>query len=112
MRTSVCNRPECTAAAFAIVATLYFWWENIKGIPESSEKALWIMQLTTVMVVALIGWCGYTLLFVAAICRRFLCPRNIILDKHSLGWLYGSRIPQMLRLRCGLYRASGIPCWP
>ena len=42
--------------------TLYFWWQNIKGISESSEKALWIMQLTTVMVVALIGWCGYTLL--------------------------------------------------
>ncbi len=50
-----------TAAAFAILVTLYFWWENIKGIPESSEKALRIMQLTTVMVVLLIGWCGYTL---------------------------------------------------
>ena len=32
-----------TAALFAIVVTLYFWWENIKGIPESSEKALRIM---------------------------------------------------------------------
>ena len=52
---------DATAAAFAIVVTLYFWWENIKGIPESSEKALWIMQLTTVMVVVLIGWCSYTL---------------------------------------------------
>ncbi len=47
--------------AFAIIVTLYFWWQNIKGISESSEKALWIMQLTTVMVVALIAWCGYTL---------------------------------------------------
>ena len=53
---------NATAAAFAIAVTVYFWWENIKGIPESSEKALWIMQLTTVMVVALIGWCAYTLL--------------------------------------------------
>src|SRR6202521_4480148 len=44
-----------TAAAFAIVVTLYFWWQNIKGITESSEKALWIMQLTTVMVIALIA---------------------------------------------------------
>ena len=33
---------------------LYFWWENIKGVPESSDKALRIMQLTTVMVVMLI----------------------------------------------------------
>src|SRR5512140_1213629 len=25
-----------TAAFFAILVTLYFWWENVKGIPESS----------------------------------------------------------------------------
>src|SRR6202142_3006701 len=47
-----------TAAAFAILVTVYFWWQNIKGITESSEKALWIMQLTTVMVVALLAWGG------------------------------------------------------
>ena len=27
-----------------------------KGIEESSEKALWVMQITTVMVVMLLGW--------------------------------------------------------
>jgi hypothetical protein len=48
--------PDATAATFAVLVTIYFWWENIKGITESSEKALWIMQLTTVMVVVLIGW--------------------------------------------------------
>src|SRR5438045_5942451 len=32
-----------TAAVFAILMTIYFWWENIKGIPESCEKALRIM---------------------------------------------------------------------
>src|SRR5579859_3570126 len=42
---------NATAAAVAIAITLYFWWENIKGVPESSGKALRIMQLTTVMVV-------------------------------------------------------------
>ena len=52
---------NATAAFFAIVVTLYFWWENIKGIPESSEKALRIMYVTTVMVVIMIAWCGYTL---------------------------------------------------
>src|SRR6478609_9285782 len=31
---------NATAAMFAILVTVYFWWENIKGIPESSEKAL------------------------------------------------------------------------
>jgi hypothetical protein len=54
--------PNAAAEMLAVAATLYFWWQNIKGISESSEKALWIMQLTTVMVIALIAWCGYTLL--------------------------------------------------
>jgi len=88
-------KPDATAAAFAIAVTLYFWWENIKGIPESSEKALWIMQLTTVMVVALIGWCTYTLLVRGGHLPPAPLPHNIVQDKHSLGWLFGSRIPQM-----------------
>ena len=46
-----------TSAVFAIAVTIYFWWENIKGIPESSGKALRIMYVTTVMVVVMIAWC-------------------------------------------------------
>ena len=57
------------AEIFAVVATLYFWWENTKGITVSSEKALWIMQLTTVMVIALIGWCATRCSSVAPIYR-------------------------------------------
>src|SRR3984957_15731100 len=87
---------DAVAATFAIAVTLYFWWENIKGITESSEKALWIMQLTTVMVVALIGWCTYTLLVRGGHLPPAPFPRNIVQDAHSLGWLYGSHIPQML----------------
>lgn len=49
------------AAVFAILVTLYFYGENVKGIPESSEKALRIMYVTTIMVVLLVGWCCYTL---------------------------------------------------
>src|SRR5512142_1554611 len=30
------------AAVFAILVTLYFWWQNIKGLHESSERALQI----------------------------------------------------------------------
>lgn len=89
-------KPDATAAAFAVAVTLYFWWQNIKGIPESSEKALWIMQLTTVMVVALIGWCTYTLLVRGGHLPPAPLPRNIVQDSHSLGWLFHSRIPQML----------------
>src|SRR5437773_11775372 len=50
-----------TAAFFAVLVTLYFWWQNIKGIEESSEKAVRIMEFTTVMLVLMIVWCGYTM---------------------------------------------------
>jgi hypothetical protein len=46
----------------AATVTMYYWWQNIKGIEESSEKALRIMQITTVMVVLLLGWAGITLI--------------------------------------------------
>jgi amino acid transporter len=85
-----------TAACFAIIITLYFWWENIKGIPESSDKALKIMQVTTVMVVLLIVWCTYTLWVRGAHLPPFPWPSNIQLDKRSLGWLSGSQIVKMI----------------
>jgi amino acid transporter/nucleotide-binding universal stress UspA family protein len=90
--------PNATAEMLAVVATLYFWWQNIKGISESSEKALWIMQLTTVMVVALIAWCGYTLLMRGGHLPPAPTPRNIVMGEHALGWLAHSRIPQMFTL--------------
>ena len=49
------------AAAFAIAITVYFWRQNILGIEESSGKAMRIMQITTVMAVMMIVWCGMTL---------------------------------------------------
>jgi hypothetical protein len=54
--------PPYFAAFFTIVVTLYFWRKNIIGMHESSKKALRIMQLTSVMVVILIGWCLVTIL--------------------------------------------------
>src|SRR5262249_51100701 len=35
--------------------------QNLRGIHESSEKALKIMIITTVMGVVMLGWCGLTL---------------------------------------------------
>src|ERR1700680_440986 len=87
-----------TAAFFAIAITIYFWWENIKGIPESSHKALRIMQITTVMVALLIAWCTYTIWVRGAHLPPFPWPSNIQLDKRSLGWLYGSQIVKMIPL--------------
>ena len=46
------STPNLFAAGFGVLVTIYFWWSNIKGIHESSGKALRIMQITTVMVVA------------------------------------------------------------
>src|SRR5712691_6605390 len=37
------------SAVFGVVVTIYFWWSNVKGIHESSGKALRIIQITTVM---------------------------------------------------------------
>ncbi len=78
---------NATAATIAILVTVYFWWQNVKGIPESSEKALRIMELTTVMVVVLIVWCIYTVWVRGAQWPPAPVPRNVILDQHSLGWL-------------------------
>src|ERR1700727_767712 len=60
--TNVHVNPPTFAAGFAILVTVYFWRKNIIGIHESSEKALRIMQITTVMVVILIAWCVFTIL--------------------------------------------------
>src|SRR5215470_13637842 len=54
--------PNYFAVFFAVGVTLYFWWYNIKGLHESSGKALRIMQITTVMIVIFLIWCGITLI--------------------------------------------------
>jgi len=75
--------PDLTAAAFAILVTVYFWWQNILGIEESSGKAMRIMQVTTVMGVLMIGWCAITLYE-----RGFhMPPLTLNLPDSSLGWL-------------------------
>src|SRR5579864_6420 len=79
------------SAAFAILVVAYFWWKNIQGIHESSEKALQIMIITTVMVVILLLWCTITVLKVGVHWPpNPLQPGVIPLNKESLGWLYGT----------------------
>src|ERR1700722_18569539 len=87
---------NATAAFFAVLITVYFWWENIKGVHESSNKALKIMQVTTAMVVILIVWCTYTIWVRGAHLPPLPTPANIQLDKRSLGWLYGHQIVRMI----------------
>ncbi len=76
-----------TSAFIAIIITLYFWWQNIKGIEESSEKALTIMKITTVMVAILLLWGGYTIFHIGAHLPPLPTPGNLHFSDESLGFL-------------------------
>jgi amino acid transporter len=79
------------AAGLAIIIVVYFWWKNTQGIHESSQKALQIMAITTVMVVILIVWCTFTVLRAPVVLPpNPLHPGVIPLNKESLGWLNGT----------------------
>jgi amino acid transporter len=54
--TSFKHLVNAATVVLAIFITIYFWRANIVGMHESSDKALRIMQLTTVMGVAIIFW--------------------------------------------------------
>ncbi|HVB33122.1 MAG TPA: APC family permease [Patescibacteria group bacterium] len=82
-----------SAAIFAILVTLYFWWENIKGITESSDKALRIMQFATVMVVAMLAWAAYTLYVRGAHLPPLPSLANLRYSHDALGWLRHSSLP-------------------
>ena len=49
------------SVAIAVAITLYFWRANVRGMRESTDKALKIMAATTVMGVIMIAWCGVTM---------------------------------------------------
>jgi amino acid transporter/nucleotide-binding universal stress UspA family protein len=79
------------SAAFALLVVVYFWWKNIQGIHESSEKALQIMIITTVMVVMLLLWCTITVFKIGIHWPpNPLTPGVIPINKESLGWLNGT----------------------
>jgi amino acid transporter len=87
--------PQYFAAGFGILVTLYFWRKNIIGMHESSEKALRIMQITTVMVVILIVWCLVTIFVHGYQPVPFPAMRNIHIPDESLGWLKGTGIAKI-----------------
>ena len=89
---------NATAAVFAVLVTLYFWWENIKGIPESSEKALRIMYVTTVMVILMIVWCSYTLWVRGVHLPPWPHLSNITYSSDALGWLRHTSLPYTIGL--------------
>jgi amino acid transporter len=78
------------SALFAAVVVIYFWWKNIQGIHESSQKALQIMAITTVMVVILIVWCTITILRSPVQWPPSPFHAEIPLSRESMGWLNGT----------------------
>jgi amino acid transporter len=77
------------AAGIAVLVTIYFWWRNIKGIHESSDDALKIMAVTTLMVVIMIGW---SLLTIATQPDKQRLPpaplpQHLSFNKDAVGWL-------------------------
>ncbi len=95
-----------TSAVFAAAVTIYYWWQNIKGIEESSSKAMQVMQITTVMVVILLIWGVYSVLIKGAHLPPAPIVRNLKFSSDALGFLKGSRYVPVLGL-FGILMAFG-----
>jgi amino acid transporter len=86
--------PNLFAATLGLAVTGYFWWNNVKGIHESSGKALRVMQITTVMVVMFLIWCPLTILLRGASQIPPLpTPQNLHFSDSGLGWFKGTIWP-------------------
>src|ERR1700683_3740157 len=95
-----------TAALLAAVVTIYYWWQNTKGIEESTDKALSVMQVTTVMVVLLLGWGFVTAFHNHSRLPPPPVPANLHFSPDALGFLSGTRLATTLGL-FGILMAFG-----
>ena len=97
LHLSVKISPDLFSAGFGVIVTIYFWWLNLKGMHESSGKALRIMQITTVMVVIFLIWCPLTLLVNGGPAQIPPAPvlKNIKFSADALGWFRGTFWPTL-----------------
>ena len=72
----------------AIIIVIYFWWENVKGIEESSAKALRIFVITAVMGVMVIIWGVVTLFLKDEPFFAHFPPLSINLSNEAYGCLH------------------------
>jgi amino acid transporter len=86
----------------ALIVTVSFWHENIKGIHESSEKALRGMLITTGLVVILLAWSAFTLVKSGYQPVPLPTPENLHFSKESLGFLRHSFPEQSLARMFGV----------
>jgi len=95
-----------TSALFAAAVTIYYWWENLKGIEESSEKAMKVMQITTVMVVILLVWGVYSVFVQGSHLPPLPTAANMSFSQDALGFLKGTQFVPVLGL-FGILMAFG-----
>src|SRR6266702_605327 len=76
-----------TSAAIAGLVTIYFWWQNTKGIEESSDKALKVMKITTVMVVILLSWGFFSAIHTGVHLPPIPTPDHLHFSQDALGFL-------------------------
>lgn len=79
-----------TSALFAVAVTTYYWWQNVKGIEESSGKAMQVMEITTVMVIILFVWGTYSIYVRGVHLPPAPIPRNLHFSSDALGFLKGA----------------------
>ena len=97
---------NAASVVICLAVTLYYWWENIKGIEESSDKALRVMQITSVMVVLLLGWAVITLLKQGGELPPWPTPSNLHFNETSLGFLQHTSVASAFGL-FGILMAFG-----
>ncbi|HEY1984872.1 MAG TPA: APC family permease [Terracidiphilus sp.] len=95
-----------TSAFFAAAVTIYYWYQNIKGIEESSDKALRVMQITTIMVVILFAWGGYSVIMKGSSLPPSPIPSHLKFSDDALGFLKGTRLVPLFGL-FGILMAFG-----
>ncbi len=95
-----------TSAFFAAIVTIYYWWENIKGIEESSDKALKVMQITTVMVVIILGWGIYSAIVQHAALPPLPSTTNLQFSDYAVGFFKGTKYLHLFGL-FGILMAFG-----
>ncbi len=84
---------DYTSALFGALVTIYYWWQNIKGIEESSDKALRVMQVTTIMVIILFVWGTYTVWLRGAQLPPSPIPSHLRFSSDAVGFLRGRGLP-------------------
>lgn len=75
------------SAFFAIVVTLYYWWLNLKGIEESSDRALDVMKITTIMVAIMMVWGLFSAFYKGAHLPPLPTPANLSFSPDAFGFL-------------------------